>query len=58
MIDPNLYINPEDARERGIRDGDGVKVFNENGRIRTKAKVSEDVPLGVALLYKAFWPSC
>ncbi len=43
MIDPNLYINPEDARERGIRDEDGVEAFNDNGRIRTRVKVSDDV---------------
>ncbi len=56
MIDPKLYINPNDAEERWIADGDEVEVFNENGRIRTVAKLSEDVPRGVVLLYKAFWP--
>ncbi|ASJ07259.1 molybdopterin-dependent oxidoreductase [Thermococcus pacificus] len=55
MVDPNLYINPADAEERGIQDGDAVEVFNENGRIRTVAKLSDDVPRGVVLLYKAFW---
>ncbi len=57
MVDPNLYINPADAEERGIEDGDAVEVFNENGRIRTRAKLSTDVPRGVVLLYKAFWVS-
>ena len=56
MIDPNLYINPADAEKRGIGDGDEVEAFNENGRIQTKAKLSDDVPRGVVLLYKAFWP--
>ncbi|ASI99028.1 molybdopterin-dependent oxidoreductase [Thermococcus celer] len=55
MIDPNLYINPVDAGERGIEDGDNVEVFNERGRIRTVARLTEDVPPGVVLLYKAFW---
>ena len=55
MIDPRLHINPEDAKGRGIEDGDAVEVFNENGRIKTTAKLSEDVPQGVVLLYKAFW---
>ncbi len=55
MIDPNLYINPADATERNIEDGDAVEVFNDHGRIRTRAKLSEDVPQGVVLLYKAFW---
>ena len=55
MIDPNLYINPADAERREIKDGDAVEVFNDYGRIRTRAKLSEDVPKGVVLLYKAFW---
>ncbi len=55
MIDPNLYINPADAGERGIKDGGVVEVFNDYGRIQMRAKLSEDVPVGVVLLYKAFW---
>ncbi|ANF23506.1 molybdopterin-dependent oxidoreductase [Thermococcus piezophilus] len=57
MIDPNLYMNPEDAAEREICDGDTVEVFNDRGRIKTTVKLSDDVPKGVVLLYKAFWPS-
>ncbi|NJE61191.1 molybdopterin-dependent oxidoreductase [Thermococcus sp. 21S7] len=55
MIDPNLYINPADAGWRGIEDGDTVEVFNGNGSIRTEARLTEDVPRGVVMLYKAFW---
>ncbi|MBP1913019.1 molybdopterin-dependent oxidoreductase [Thermococcus stetteri] len=55
MIDPNLYMNPKDAEEREIEDGDEVEVFNDNGRIKTTVKLTEDVPRGVVLLYKAFW---
>ncbi len=55
MIDPKLYINPADATERGIENGNKVEIFNERGRIRTVAKLSKDVPKGVVLLYKAFW---
>ncbi|MEO2152589.1 MAG: molybdopterin dinucleotide binding domain-containing protein, partial [Thermococcus sp.] len=55
MVDSNLYINPVDAEERGIEDGETVEVFNDHGKIRTVAKLSDDVPRGVVLLYKAFW---
>ncbi|NJE31331.1 dehydrogenase [Thermococcus sp. 18S1] len=55
MADPSLYINPADANEREIKDGDAVEVFNDYGRIRTRARLSDDVPPGVVLLYKAFW---
>ena len=57
MIDPHLYMNPDDAREREICEGYTVEVFNDYGRIRTTVKLSEDVPRGVVILYKAFWPS-
>ncbi|ASA77632.1 molybdopterin-dependent oxidoreductase [Thermococcus sp. 5-4] len=55
MIDPNLYINPADALYRGITNGDTVEVFNDNGSIRTEARLTENVPRGVVMLYKAFW---
>ena len=57
MIDSHLYISPADAKERAIKEGDEVEVFNDHGKVRTRAKVSEDVPRGVVLLYKAFWVS-
>jgi len=55
IIDANLYMNPKDAEERGIHDGDLVEVYNEFGSIKTKVKVTEDVQRGVVVLYKAFW---
>ncbi len=54
--DTSIYLNPQDALERGIEDGTSVRVFNEYGEIRTFAKISEDVQKGVAIMYKAFWP--
>ena len=57
IIDPHLYINPKDAGERGINEGDTVEVYNRFGRIKTTIKLTEDVPGGVVLLYKAFWIS-
>ncbi|KUJ98961.1 MAG: Formate dehydrogenase [Thermococcales archaeon 44_46] len=55
IIDPHLYINPKDAKVRGIKENDEVEVFNEYGKIKTVAKISKDVPEGVVVLYKAFW---
>ncbi|MBC7115191.1 MAG: molybdopterin-dependent oxidoreductase [Archaeoglobi archaeon] len=52
--DRNVYLNPEDARERGLRDGDAVEVFNENGSIKRVLRISEDLPRGVAVIYKSF----
>ena len=55
--DPFLYMNPSDALERKIKDGDKVRVFNKYGEIITSVKLSKDIQRGIVLLYKAFWPS-
>jgi nitrate reductase alpha subunit len=36
---PIVYIHPEDAERRGIRDNDWVRIFNGEGRAVVKAKV-------------------
>ena len=56
IVDPNLYMNPEDAVVRGIEDGELVEVYNEMGAVKTKVRLTDDVPKGVVVLYKAFWP--
>ncbi|OYT59056.1 dehydrogenase [Euryarchaeota archaeon ex4484_178] len=55
--DPYIYLSPKDAEKRGIKEGDQVKVFNEYGEIITRARIREEIQDGVALMYKAFWPS-
>jgi formate dehydrogenase major subunit len=42
-----LYINPEDASEKGIRDGDKVQVRSARGKISIKAKLSDSVKPGI-----------
>ena len=42
-----LEISREDARARGIADGDGVRVFNERGEIFLRARVDGSVQTGV-----------
>lgn len=41
------WINPNDAKARGIKDGDIVKVFNERGGVLCGARVFERVMPGV-----------
>ena len=42
-----LEMHPKDAKARGIRDGDAVRVFNQRGEIELKAKVNGSVSAGV-----------
>jgi ferredoxin-nitrate reductase len=45
-----LEINPDDATARSIKDGELVEVFNVRGKVRVKAKYSDDIKKGVVFL--------
>jgi anaerobic selenocysteine-containing dehydrogenase len=48
MEEPDLVeLNASDARARGIKDGDRVRVFNERGEIVLRARVDGAVQAGV-----------
>ncbi|MCP4038958.1 MAG: molybdopterin-dependent oxidoreductase [bacterium] len=53
---PTLWMSPDDARERGVRDGDWVRVRNEHGRFEVNAKLAPSVAAGQAILYHAWEP--
>ncbi len=42
-----LLIHPNDAKERGIEDGDTVTVTSRVGEVRVPAEVTEDLAIGV-----------
>jgi len=42
-----LWIHPEDAKERGIKDGDMVLIRSPWAEYRIRAKVTEDILKGV-----------
>jgi DMSO reductase family type II enzyme molybdopterin subunit len=52
--EPTLCIGPEDASERGIRDGARVRVFNDLDEFRIMAKVSPGVRRGQLIVYHAW----
>ncbi len=54
-LEPLLEINPKDAEERGISNGDLVKVENERGCIFIKAKVLDSVLPGVVVSTGLWW---
>jgi anaerobic dimethyl sulfoxide reductase subunit A len=49
------WINSADAAARGISDGDLVDVFNDRGRIRIPAKVTERIMPGVVNVSEGSW---
>jgi biotin/methionine sulfoxide reductase len=50
-----MLINPEDARTRGISDGDVVRVFNRRGACLAGAVVSPAIRRGVVQLATGAW---
>ncbi|MFY7872805.1 MAG: molybdopterin-containing oxidoreductase family protein [Limnohabitans sp.] len=53
--EPVLEIHPIDARARGIAEGAVVEVFNDRGRYRCKARVSERARPGVVNGLGIWW---
>lgn len=52
---PGLWMNPKDAEERGIVQGELVEVFNSRGCVRIPAVVTERIRQGVAAMAQGAW---
>lgn len=50
-----LWINPLDAKERGIADGDMVRIFNDRGTVEIPAKVTARIMPGVVSMGQGAW---
>ena len=53
--EPLLEIHPVDAAARGISSGQEVTVFNDRGRYRCKAEVSDRARPGVVVGLGVWW---
>jgi anaerobic selenocysteine-containing dehydrogenase len=53
--EPRIWINPADAEERGIADGDWLRVWNRRGEVYLQAVVSTNVRPGVAWSPSLWW---
>ncbi|MFN9741604.1 MAG: molybdopterin dinucleotide binding domain-containing protein, partial [Acidobacteriota bacterium] len=53
--EPHLEIHPIDAGARGITNGDLVRVFNERGELRVRARVTEKARPGVVVALSIWW---
>ena len=52
---PPLEMHPDDARARGLRDGDRVKIWNDLGEVHLVLQITDDVPPGVVCSLKGAW---
>lgn len=52
---PVLWISPQDAAQRGIADGDAIKLHNDRAAFDANAKVTDKVPAGTVWIHDG-WP--
>jgi anaerobic selenocysteine-containing dehydrogenase len=52
---PPLEMHPDDARPRGLRDGQLVRVWNDLGEVHLPVRVTDGVPRGVVCSLKGAW---
>ncbi len=55
-MDPQkIFVNCEDAKSRGIEDGDMVKVYNDRGVMILPVKITSRIMPGVASIPQGGW---
>lgn len=55
--EPLVMIHFSDAAERAVADGDQVRVFNDRGALRLRARVGDDVLPGMIAVPSGWWAS-
>lgn len=53
---PFMFMNPEDAKKKGIKDGEVVKVFNDFSSFKVSVKLSGSARPGQVIIYHAWEP--
>jgi anaerobic dimethyl sulfoxide reductase subunit A len=51
----DVWLHPEDARMRGIEDGERVRVFNDRGATVLPARVTERIARGTVSIKEGAW---
>ncbi len=52
--EPFVYLSPGDARDRAVEDRDWVRVFNDNGSTRVRARIHPAVTPGQVMLFQGW----
>ncbi len=53
--EPTLMMNAEDAKTRGLKDGDTAEVFNDRGTYKVKILTSTGIKKGVLNINEGWW---
>ena len=55
IVPMELWMNPSDAKPRGIQQGSRVRVFNGRGEVLIPVKLTEDIMAGVVAMPQGGW---
>ena len=50
-----VTVHPHDAAERGITDGQDVRVFNDRGQFTAQARITDEIAPGVVMAPMGAW---
>ena len=50
-----MWVHPDDANGRGLRDGDEVLVTSHDGKLVVNVHVTENIMRGVVCLHEGMW---
>ncbi len=53
---PNVMVNPRDAEERGVKDDDLIRIFNDVSEFHSRAKIAPNVKPGQIISYNGWEP--
>lgn len=54
--EPDIYVNPKDAKRRGVKDGDLIRTFNHQGGFVAMAHVSAAIAPGTMFMFHGWDP--
>jgi anaerobic selenocysteine-containing dehydrogenase len=54
---PLVYVHPDDAAKRGIRDGQRIRVFNDRGALKLEARLDNGLKAGCVCVTNGWWMS-
>ncbi len=54
--EPDVYVNPDDAKARGVTDGELIRVHNSHGEFVAMANVSASMQPGMMFMYHGWDP--
>lgn len=52
---PTIQVHPADGKARGIEEDGWIEVYNQRGHVRMWARLTEDVPRGIAVAEGVWW---